>query len=87
MKEINLEEILVKQLTETQCLIPYNSIFINAMKEACKQTLELAIDNAKIIITENDLIEDGSCYSTYDDGVITARIDRKSILDTINQIK
>ena len=94
-KEINLTEILKKSIDnpnnrDLQTLIeryasPHD--ILEAMKEACIQTLELAVDNAKIRITENDLIEEGSCYSTYDDGVITARIDRKSILDTINKIK
>ena len=83
LEKINLEEIL-KQHSNI-CIDDRENV-VEAMKEACKQILELAAENGEVRITENALIEEGSCYICYDDGVITARIDRKSILDTINQI-
>ena len=83
MKKINLEEIL-KQHSNI-CIDDRENV-VGAMKEACKQTLGLAAENGEVRITENALIEEGSCYICYDDGVITAEVDKQSILDTINQI-
>lgn len=80
-KEINLTEILKKSIDnpnnrDLQTLIeryasPHD--ILDAMKEACKQTLELAAKNVR-------------CDSHY--GVdISHTINRQSILDTMNQIK
>ena len=81
LKEINLTEILKKSIDnpnnrDLQTLIeryvsPHD--ILEAMKEACRQTLELASKNAR-------------CDSNY--GVdISHTINRQSILNTINQIK
>lgn len=50
-----------------------------------KQSLETAAENAEVRVTENALIEDGSCYTTYDDGVISVTSDEKSITDTFEE--
>lgn len=49
---------------------------LEAMKEACKQALELAAENA-----EGDIVDD----SDFSNGRVV--IDKQSILDTINQVK
>lgn len=51
----------------------------NAMKEACKQTLELAAENADFGICQND----GGCPCIQESHFI----DKQSILETINQIE
>lgn len=50
-----------------------------------KQTLETASENAEVRVTENALIEDGSCYTTYDDGVISVTSDKQSITNTFEE--
>lgn len=65
----------------------YYWYILGAMKEACRQTLQLVIKDANMIVTENDLIEEGQLYTTYDDGVITVRINENSILDVLNKVK
>ena len=78
-KEINLDEIILR---ETDFITKRNEFVYNVndlrrcMKEACRQTLELAAENA-----EGDIFED----SDYSNGKVV--IDRQSILDTINKIK
>lgn len=62
------------------------TVGMNAMQEACNQTVDLCAENAEIRVTENCLIEEGSCYTTYDDGVISVTTDKQSILDTKKQI-
>ena len=62
METINLEEILKK----------HSNICLDAMKEACRQTLELAAENFK---------ED------FDNGATSLNDFKQSIIDTINQIK
>lgn len=49
---------------------------VKAMKEACKQTLELAAENAKILH-----------WDTHDTDLDEYEINKQSILETINQIK
>ena len=46
-------------------------------------------ENAEVRVTENALIEEGSCYTTYDDGVISVTCDEYSILSaySLNNIK
>lgn len=50
-----------------------------------KQALETAAENAEVKVTENALIEDGSCYTTYDDGVISVTSDKQSIINTFEE--
>ena len=52
---------------------------ITAMKEACRQTLELAAENAKLLHTDSMI---GGCPEC---GV--EDVDKKSITDTINQVE
>ena len=90
-RKVNLEEIL-NQIYDKEYRSNYKTEYskqciLQAMKEACRQILELAAENAEVRVTENALIEEGSCYTTYDDGVISATSDKQSILDTIKQIE
>ena len=76
-KEINLQNIL-DEIHDSKYRASYKTWYsqqciLEAMKEACRQTLELASKNAR-------------CDSSY--GVdISHTINRQSILNTINQIK
>lgn len=88
MKEVNLEEIQRKfqhglsdkQWNESKDSFPYPDMR-TAMKEACKQTLELAADNAEVIQHEvAESIHGGPGYTYYN-------IDKQSILNTIEQVK
>ena len=72
MKKINLLEILKKH--SNICIDDYEDVK-NAMKEACKQSLELAAENASC---NHDF--DGAHGCEYS-------VDKQSILDTINQIE
>lgn len=71
--KINLEEILEKHgVTDDLCTFIKPNIK-NAMKEACKQTLELVAENAKAYDTIhhwNSIV-----------------VDKQLIIDTINQIE
>lgn len=84
MKTINLEEIL-----KNQCKITYEiegvtryfsfferSIIIKAMKEGCKQTLELASENVDNVIEKSE----------EDIHIVLAQEINNSILDTINNL-
>lgn len=80
MRTINLDEILKSYLTlETVRAnkpdYTYNMI-LSATKEACRQTLELAAENAEVF------------HIGYDDVLNKsyASVDRQSILDTLKQI-
>ena len=81
MKQINLEEILKKELIPIVFAhspeMTFNATII-AMKEAIRQTLELAAENAVTYIETNnsDFSEDWCEY-----------VDKQSILNTINQVK
>ena len=46
-----------------------------------KAALEAAYKNAEVRVTENALIEEGYCCSTYDDGVFSVACDSNSILN------
>ena len=101
MKTINLEEILIKNIGEADYaklqldLILNPCDIIEAMKEACAQTLELATENAKLIDIKAMNCDDhtpyrGACqtcghYHNFEI-VIGQVLDKQSILDTINQI-
>lgn len=85
MKEINLEEIL------NDCVFVDDIVkqqVIAAMKESCRQTLELAAENVGFIETTSDKLNslDYMPFITADDNTIWT-FDKQSILDTINQIK
>jgi uncharacterized membrane protein YccC len=79
MKKINLEEIL-DQCLETPENLESNSdntkTVLKAMKEACRQTLELAAENAT---TEHT--------TDRDTGWIISIANKQSILDVINLIE
>lgn len=85
MEKVNLEEI-------AQNIVPLGAIgnpnfkrgILEAMKEACKQTLELAAQNANMITIKvlwDDPKEGDEAYK----GV--SIIDKQSILNTINQVE
>lgn len=91
-KEINLEEILESELTGHMYAIvddteSMKEFIFDAMLSACKQTLELAAENACINVDSQNkgtlfitIIAGESC-ETY------IEINKQSILETINQIK
>ena len=86
MDKINLEDIWVKSVEK----------FINtdgstiwdigkdAMLEACKQVLELAAENAEVEFSETQEWSEFHQTYTYP---LSDRVNKQSILDTINQIK
>ena len=84
-KEINLEGILRSFLTTEAMLAnspdyTYNTV-LSAMREACKQTLELAAEKAEAQIVQVTSAMSSSVYST------RAAVQKQSILNTINQVK
>ena len=88
-QEINLEEILsFGETYEKDC----NTVSVNdaliAMKEACNQTLELAAENAEIEgfeYKEDWMIEPFNMRQDELGNIVA--ISKKSILDTIKQVK
>ena len=90
-RKINLEEIMQEHV-DPHCFLKkecYERV-IEAMKEACKQTLELAAENAEISWVENDIeMESDTDFSFRDnDGNwCKININEQSILDTIKQIE
>jgi len=71
-RKINLEEILDKIYVKNDNTNYYSKqTILFAMEEACRQTLELAAENA---IVEKKMIR-------------TYIVNKQSILDTINQVK
>lgn len=104
-RKINLEEILFKHLSKAKEIHPNEnwysdeeiknspefSIFKDAMKEACRQALELAAENAEI--EERDYRKNPTKISNYGEEVcseyegIYYGVDKQSILDTIKQIE
>ena len=71
-RKINLEEILNKELNILSISVEQiEKSALKAMKEACKQVLELAAENATYDFTENGR------------GIY---IDKQSIIDTINLV-
>lgn len=86
-RKINLEEILTKvfEPSPQDCSTPSQDLQLavtlnpdisrikEAMKEACRQTLELAAEKAKLYFTDLEQTE--------------VDIDKQSILNTINQIE
>jgi len=92
MNEINLEEIYSKIVEISNhgdfTTISKDSI-IEFAKEACRQTLELATENADLEdytdVEANNTPED-LCFIISIEGRVWG-INKQSILDTINQIK
>ena len=74
-RKINLEEIIN---TLPSVCIGYKNSIKDAMKEACRQTLELAAENAD---TEKEILHESGVLKSV--GVV----DKQSILNTINQIE
>ena len=78
-RKVNLEDILTSFELNEYCLIESErSVALKAMKEACKQTLELAAENSEI--NKNGCCED----EEFD---CSAEINKQSILSTINQVE
>lgn len=72
-RKVNLEEIM-QQHVDPHCFARkgcYEAV-IDAMKEACRQVLELASENAQC---------------DFDEGGCTEFVNEKSITDTINQVE
>ena len=79
-KEVNLEEILKSELKLLSISVArLEMAAIRAMKEACRQTLELAAENAIIIddLPPYEILQHPKGY----------KVDLQSILNTINQVK
>ena len=79
--KINLEEILKRFSHVDHGAVEdfwFTENVIKAMKEACRQTLELAAENAKICT-------DTMCSPYREDWV--KYVDKQSILDTIKQVE
>lgn len=85
-EKINLEEILNNCIYIDDEIKP---MVKNAMKEACRQVLELAAENArlteKMSIPEDDL--ESIDVTTREAPDMTYIVGKQSILDTINQIE
>lgn len=80
-RKINLEEILKRFSHVDHGAVEdfwFTENVIKAMKEACRQTLELAAENAKICT-------DTMCSPYREDWV--KYVDKQSILDTIKQVE
>ena len=94
-KKINLQEILwesfqnndIPKPTHTLAEITQKAVK-EAMKEACRQVLELAAENAKCgelyIFGSSD---DEGRISEYDLHGLTCSVNEQSILNTINQVE
>ena len=76
MSKINLEELYQNKINSidfgSNCPLLGKLEIIELMKEACKQTLELAAENADYHCTDSD---------------VEVIIDKQSILNVINLIK
>ena len=84
-KKINLEEILRKHSSILdEYPMPFPGVF-GAMREAIKQALELAAENAKVTPC-NCFIDEDRTFIALKDGRYVI-VDKQSILDTINQIE
>lgn len=100
MEKINLEEILIDKIGKNTIEVSKTAYkrngdprslfdkYVESMKEACKQILELAAENAELMYFElkEDWMEE-PFNSTIDDLGNIYAIDKQSILDTINQIE
>lgn len=105
-KEINLREVLYSKIPESIQNEGWSfgdideNWILDAMKEACKQTLELAAENAKLLIYKENMyissdnessIEKEYSHGEYDDNGpdyhVDVQVNKQSISNTINQIK
>ena len=78
-KKINLEEILNKELNILSISVEQiEKSALKAMKEACKQVLELAAENANLI----EYNTNKTAFTAHNMGV-----NKQSIIDTINQVE
>lgn len=73
-------------LKECQLIIFTPEEYNQHIQEIIKQTLKTAAKNAVLRVTKNDLIDEGSCYTTYDDGVISVTTDKNSITEVLPKI-
>lgn len=104
-KKINLEEILYKHYNlmfaaysvkdkdnKFTPVVDRNGA-LNAMKEACRQSLELAAENAennvkgKYVDWINWFSKDEISFSSDDSETVIVKINKQSIINTINQIE
>lgn len=76
---------IVNKVVETERIIFTPEQLNEYTANVIKQALETAAENAEVKVTENALIEDGSCYTTYDDGVISVTSDKQSIINTFEE--
>ena len=82
--KINLRKILDNNIPQSLKTEGYSfgdideNWILNAMKEACKQTLELAAENAEI--SRSDWNHDSQIYETEE-------VDKQSILNTLKQLE
>ena len=99
-KQVNLEEILKKELNILSISVEQiEKSALKAMKEACKQVLELAAENAKTSHDYYDKWDENEAYNKHKDfgfercdgdgipyGVDVITINKQSIIDTINLV-
>ena len=92
-RKINLEDLLINHCNNNMLHwineAEYRKSFLlDAMKDAIKQALELAVENIGFIETTTEELnsKDYMPFITADDNTIWT-FDKQSILDTINQIK
>ena len=86
MKQINLEEILNKVIGIETKSDTFKQEILNAMKEACNQTVDLCVENAAINfidLTSDKIFDYSECLVDDDVDVV---INKDSILNTKNQI-
>jgi hypothetical protein len=87
-KKINLEEILNEHFNSTLILTHDNSGILRAMKEACKQVLELGAENARIIEENDPDYERDNIYISHRDEEDEIFIVKKeSIINTLNEVE
>ena len=99
-RKINLEEILNKELNILSIRVEQiEKLALKAMKEACRQVLELAAENAKTSHDYYDKWDENEAYNKHKDfgfercdgdgipyGVDVITINKQSIIDTINLV-
>ena len=92
MDKINLKEIL-NRVYDKEYRSSYKTEYseqciLKAMKEACKQILELAAENAEIDVVEHEEWDRNKLPGTKDFAILPIYgVDENSILKTIKQIE
>lgn len=89
-RRINLEEILLSKFNFTDVM--EKAMALQAMKEAVRQALKLASENAILILNEGEsysFVENfpKNLYFEYEGIPNSVAIDEQSILDTIKQVE